>query len=102
MTSLPAELTSGSHSFAKYFGSGVIVMDPVAAATGELPRIQEREASFGTTLSPIGEWDLYILLVADDGSVLAETSFQVLRLGMNLAEALKAMIVADTLPPEVG
>jgi hypothetical protein len=84
------------------YGSGTMIMDPVCAAIGESPRIKLREAALGRRLCPIGEWsNEYILLVADDGSVYAETTYQVLRLGDDLAEALRRLIVADTLPEEI-
>jgi hypothetical protein len=69
------------------FGSGEIVMDPFLAVTGgEAPRIKDRETGLGLALTPVGEWcGEYILLVAEDGSVLAETSFQFLRLGTNFS-----------------
>jgi hypothetical protein len=84
------------------YASGTMIMDPVFAAIGESPRIKLREAALGVRLCPIGEWySEYILLVADDGSVYAETTFQVRRLGNDLAEALHRMIVADTRPEPV-
>lgn len=84
------------------FGSGPIVMDPLLAASGEADRIKHREAQLGLALCPVGEWmNEYVLLVAEDGSVIAETSFQVLHLGDNLADALRLMIVADTVPERI-
>ena len=84
------------------FGSGVVVIDPLWAATGEAERIRVRERELGSDLCPVGEWMAqYILLVADDGSLMAETTFQVLRVGRDIADALHRMIVADTPPEEV-
>jgi hypothetical protein len=84
------------------YGSGTMIMDPVFAAIGESPRIKLREEALGRRLCPIGEWsNEYIVLVAEDGSVFAETTFQVVRLGNDLAEALHRMIVADTIPEEI-
>lgn len=79
------------------FGSGPIVIDPLWAASGEVDRIRQREAQIGLALCPVGEWmGEYILLVAEDGSVIAETTFQVLRVGSDLADALMRLIVAET------
>ncbi|MGB6059973.1 MAG: SUKH-3 domain-containing protein [Microthrixaceae bacterium] len=87
---------------AAVYGSGPIVMDPLLAASGEADRIKQRESELGLALCPVGEWmGEYILLVAEDGSVWAETTFQVLRIGENLATALRVMIVADTAPEQV-
>jgi hypothetical protein len=84
------------------YASGTMIMDPVLAAIGESLRIKDREAELGLALCPIGEWGYAsILLVADDGSVYAETTFQVLRLGEDLAVALRRLIVADTVPEEI-
>lgn len=48
---------------------------------------------------PIGEWlDEAILLVTEDGSVLAETTFEVSRVGKGLARALRLLILADAEP----
>ncbi|HTO00072.1 MAG TPA: SUKH-3 domain-containing protein [Microthrixaceae bacterium] len=85
------------------FGSGPIVMDPLLAASGEEDRIKQRETELGLAVCPVGEWmGEYILLVAENGSVWAETTFQVLRIGENFAAALRVMIVADTAPEQVG
>lgn len=85
------------------FGTGIAIIDPLWAASGEVDRIREREHELGLGLCPVGEWmGEYILLVADDGSVMAETTFQVLRVGRDLADALHRMIVADTPPEPVG
>lgn len=82
------------------FGSGVVVIDPLWAASGEAERIRERERELGSGLCPVGEWmGEYILLVAEDGSVIAETTSQVLRVGRDIADALHRIIVAET-PPE--
>lgn len=79
------------------FASGPIVLDPVFAASGEADRIVRREEQLGVELCPVGEWmGEYILLVAGDGRVIAETTFQVLCVGHDIADALKRMIVADT------
>lgn len=48
----------------------------------------------------MGEWSgEYVLLIADDGEVFAETTFQLLRLGVDFDDAMLLLIVADT-PPE--
>jgi hypothetical protein len=84
------------------YASGTMIMDPVFAAIGEALRIRDREAKLGLTLCPIGEWgNASILLVADDGSVYAETTSQVFRLGGDLAQALRRLIVADTVPEPI-
>jgi len=81
------------------FGTGTLVVDPLWAATGESPRIQLRERQLGTGLCPVGEWvDEYIVLVASDGRVLAETTFQVLQLGKNLSEAIVRIVTAESSP----
>ncbi|HVF76211.1 MAG TPA: SUKH-3 domain-containing protein [Acidimicrobiales bacterium] len=85
------------------FGSGPIVMDPIMAASGEAARIKQRERELGLVLCPVGEWIVeYVLLVADDSSVFAETTFQVLRVGRNFGEALRVMIVADPAPEPIA
>jgi hypothetical protein len=82
------------------FGSGAIVFDPLWAASGEADRIHQRERELGVRLCPVAEWSgEYILLVAEDGQVFAETTFQLLRLGRDINEAILRLIVADT-PPE--
>ncbi len=84
------------------FASGPLRVDPVWAATGESPRIREREEQFQELLCPVGEWaDQYIILVSEQGRVLAETTFQVLHLGADMSEALLRLIVADSRPVEV-
>jgi hypothetical protein len=85
------------------FGTGTLLVDPQWAASGESPRIRERERELGSRLCPVGEWmDEYIVLLAEDGSVLAETTYQVLKLGKDLGEALVRIIVADSLPVELS
>ena len=75
------------------------MVDPLWAATGESPRIKLRERQLGTGLCPVGEWmDEYIVLVASDGRVLAETTFQVLQLGENLSEAMVRIVTAESSP----
>jgi hypothetical protein len=81
------------------YRSGPIKFDPVWAATGEADRIHNREGQLGVALTPVGEWsDEYILLVAEDGQVFAETTFQLVRLGRDVDSALVRLILADTLP----
>jgi SUKH-3 immunity protein len=86
------------------FGSGALLVDPLWAATGESSRIRSRESQLGTGLCPVGEWmDEYIVLAASDGSVLAETTFQVLQLGKDLSEAIVRIVTAESLPvPLIG
>jgi SUKH-3 immunity protein len=85
------------------FRSGAISFSPISAALGEAPRIALRETQFGCRLCPIGEWSgEYILLVADDGRVFAETTFQVLQLGESFDDALELMICANDSPEVVG
>ena len=81
------------------FASGPILFEPLLAATGEARRISEREQEIGKKLTPVGEWlDEFILLVAADGSVCAETTFQFLLLGRSPSEALRCLIRADRPP----
>jgi hypothetical protein len=42
--------------------------------------------------------DEYIVLVASDGRVLAETTFQVLQLGKDLSEAIVRIVTAESSP----
>lgn len=84
------------------FRSGLIKFDPVWAATGEADRIRNREAQLGIELTPVGEWNgEYILLVAEDGQVFAETTFQLVKLGHDVDSALVRLILADTTPENV-
>ena len=84
------------------YGSGRIVFDPVWAASGEAERINRRGDALGLGLTPVGEWmGEYVLLVAEDGSVLAETTYQFLRVGDDLCQALRRMIVADSTPEPI-
>jgi hypothetical protein len=84
------------------YRSGPIKFDPIWAATGEAKRIRSRESQVGVALTPVGEWSgEYILLVAEDGQVFAETTFQVLRLGYDVASALVRLILAGTTPEVV-
>jgi hypothetical protein len=83
------------------YASGPMIMKPLMRI-GESPRIKLLEEALGRRMCPIGEWyNEYILLVADDGSVYAETTYQVRRLGNDLAEALHRMIVADARPEPI-
>jgi hypothetical protein len=84
------------------FGSGTLVFEPLWAASGEHIRIVERESQVGMTLCPIGEWcGEYVLLAGEDGSIYAETTFQMVLVGQDIAEALRTMILADKRPTEV-
>jgi SUKH-3 immunity protein len=84
------------------FGSGEIVFDPLFAASGEAARIRQRELQLSTALSPIGEWmGEYVLLVAADGAVFAETTFEMLRVGSDLSLALRRLIVAEDQPDRI-
>ncbi len=83
------------------FGSGQFTIDPLWAATGESSRIHCRETTLGQHLTPIGEWSgEYILLVAADRTVFAETTVEVLWMGDSFEDALTRLILADT-PPRV-
>ena len=54
-------------------GSGEMIFDPLLAATGESPRILQREELLEKALCPIGEWaDEYIILVADTGEIYGD------------------------------
>jgi hypothetical protein len=84
------------------FGSGDALFDPLWAASGEHDRIAVRERQLGTSLCPIGEWcGEYVLLASDDGSIFAETSFQMVRLGSDINEALRLIVLADRRPVEI-
>lgn len=81
------------------FGSGALFVDPTWAATGESARIRERERQLQAKLCPLGEWlDEYIVLVADDGRVLAESTSGVLYLGEDLGVALARIILGRPAP----
>lgn len=84
------------------FGSGDAVFEPLWAASGESERILQREAQVGTSLCPVAEWcSEYILLAGGDGAIYAETTFQILRVGENLQDALRTIILADQPPIEL-
>jgi len=84
------------------FRAGSLVMDPVWAAAGEAPRIHDRERSLGATLCPVGEWsDEYVVLVADDGHVYAETGRAVFDLGSDFGRALICIASNEEAPRRV-
>jgi hypothetical protein len=84
------------------FGSGEVVFEPLWAASGEVGRIAMRERQLDTTLCPVGEWcGEYVLLAGGDGCMYAETSFQLVRIGRNLTEALRTILLADSRPVEI-
>ncbi|MCG5216436.1 SUKH-3 domain-containing protein [Streptosporangium soli] len=81
------------------FGTGQILFDPLWAAQGERPRIAVRELSINSRLCPLGEWiEDYILLIASNGDIVAETSFQMLKVASSLPDALEVMILAESRP----
>lgn len=85
------------------FGTGELKIDPMWAAEGESERIADRERVIGDRLCPIGEWlSEYIVLVGAEGKVYAETTFQVLKLGDDINQALVRLIVADAAPIPIG
>lgn len=64
------------------FWSGPVLVDPVWAATGGYERAAIQERQLEQDFCPIAEWcDEYILLLGEDGSVIAETTGQVLQIG---------------------
>lgn len=85
------------------FGTGELKVDPLWAAEGESERIADRERVIGDRLCPIGEWlNEYIVLVGAEGKIYAETTFQVLKLGEDINQALVRLIVADSAPISIG
>lgn len=90
-------------SIAAAFATGALHVDPLWSASGESPRIRQREERLGVRLFPIGEWmDQYVVLVGDDGRVFAETTFEILELGEDLSDALIRVIVADSSPTKLS
>lgn len=86
---------------AKY-APGPMQFDPEWAATGEQERVADREASLGIALWPLGEWSgEYILLLGGDGCVYAETTWEVLKLGVTFSDALRSTLKADARPGRV-
>jgi SUKH-3 immunity protein len=75
------------------FSPPALKLDPRDVAIDELERIREIEERLGVRLCPIGEWggDL-ILLVDENGRILAESPTMLFILGDDLASALKLMI----------
>lgn len=86
------------------FWSGRIRFDPEWAATGEHDRIRLRGTQFGAQLWPIGEWaDTYILVLAEDGRVFAESSdLDNLLIGPDFQSAINTLILADRYPETVS
>jgi hypothetical protein len=84
------------------FGTGELKVDPLWAAAGESARIADRERLVGDELCPVGEWlGEYIVLVGSAGEIYAETTFQFLKLGDDINQALVRLIVADSPPVPV-
>ena len=84
------------------YGSGPMRFDPEWAATGEQERIADREAALGKALWPLGEWTgEFVLLLAGDGCVYAETTSHVLKLGVTFPDALRSLLRADARPERV-
>jgi hypothetical protein len=80
----------------------MLLVDPEWAVAGEAERIRLREEQLGTGLCPVGEWmEEFVVLLADDGQVIAETSHHLFRLGWDASEALDLMIVADSPPTPI-
>lgn len=85
------------------FGSGEFYVDPIWAASGESDRIALRQQQLEVKLCPLGEWlNEYVVLIADDGRVFAETSFQLLLLGSDIGYALETMILCEHHPEVIN